>query len=161
MAASARGGRMAMWVDVRGPAGVTLIRIGFLVVVLSARHPGRSKARRHVRRVFHWIRRATPARRSTRDLHGIDREIRERVMRAAGPERRPAAMKDGDAVAHGHSGARVNGGMAAAEFSQWLAATREPARAAVAAPRPGLHVALPGHTRLTDVDASTEGTPAP
>ncbi|WP_156436992.1 hypothetical protein [Burkholderia sp. RF2-non_BP3] len=104
---------MAMWVDVRVPAGVTLIRIGFLVgVVLSAHHPGRSKARRHVRRVFHWIRRATPARRSTRDLHGIDREIRERVMHAAGPERRPAAMKDGDAVAHGHSGARINGGMA-------------------------------------------------
>lgn len=44
-------------------------------------------------------------------------------------------------------------GMTAAEFSKWLAATREPARVTTASPGADLHVALPSHTRLTEAGA--------
>ncbi len=88
---------------------------------------------------------------------------RERLAAAA-----PASAASGGATSRAHAAEQADAspaasrsahaavGMTAAEFSKWLSATREPARAAASAASPGpdLHVALPSHTRLTDESAS-------
>ncbi|HIC7210248.1 TPA: hypothetical protein ACW2VG_002892 [Burkholderia stabilis] len=74
---------------------------------------------------------------------------------AAGAASRARAERHGGASAAASESSPAKAvGMTAAEFKQWLTATREPSNAAAASPSSDLHVALPGHTRLTDVEAS-------
>ncbi|WP_241302487.1 hypothetical protein [Burkholderia stabilis] len=73
---------------------------------------------------------------------------------------RAHAARPDDASATAPRSAHADVGMTAAEFRQWLAATREPVHATAstfaASPTPDLHVALPGHTRLTDTESASE-----
>lgn len=77
---------------------------------------------------------------------------------AGGAASRAQAVRQTDASPASSGAAHAAVGMTANEFKQWLAATREPSRAAAAAPAPDLRVDLPGHTRLTDAGATTEST---
>lgn len=86
---------------------------------------------------------------------------RERLAAAApasGAASRTHAERQDDASSAASRPAHAAVGMTASEFKQWLAETREPARAASADVSPGtdLQVALPSHTRL--VEAGSAGT---
>lgn len=145
--------------DVPGTAAATVAAIGEMAAARdeAALTPGAAAATRPIQK---------PA--STARRKAVRHETaRERLAGAApasgvaGDAAHATGERKSDASPAASRSAHAAVGMTASEFSQWLAATREPARsggASTVSPSPDLHVALPTHVRVTD--AATTDTSA-